>query len=475
MLFEILSAQNFIEYPQTPPFEGLIINSVAFADIDADNDQDLLITGTGMGFFSKLYTNDGMGIFTEVTATPFNGIIIGETAFVDIDGDNDKDVFITGLSSSSVGQISKLYKNDGAGIFTEVTGTPFTPINAGSVAFADVDGDSDQDVLITGVVNSGEPGISKLYFNDGTGIFTELTPSPFEGVTESSIAFADVDGDNDQDVLITGQNSSFNLVSKLYTNDGTGMFTEMTENSFQGVSDGSIAFADIDGDNDQDLIITGRNSSQTGISMLYTNNGVGVFSQVVPSPFKGVGFSSIALTDVDNDNDQDVLISGLNGTGNRISELYINDGMGTFSQLPDTPFEGVMESSVAFADIDSDNDQDLLIVGQNASASSIAKLYLNDGIISSLDNSLANASLNIFSFPNPVTVNKLNIRFNSKENNSIILRVLDLNGKLMLKQKNFTIAGEQILEIDIDALPSGSYIVQLDDGEKISTTKFVIP
>jgi hypothetical protein len=34
--------------------------------------------------------------------------------------------------------------------------------------------------------------------------FTEMTGTPFEGVAESSIAFADVDGDNDQDVLISG-------------------------------------------------------------------------------------------------------------------------------------------------------------------------------------------------------------------------------------------------------------------------------
>ncbi|MEM7374580.1 MAG: VCBS repeat-containing protein [Bacteroidota bacterium] len=96
-----------------------------------------------------------------------------------------------------------------------------------------MDGDNDQDVLITGRNSSGAQ-ISKLYTNDGGGTFTEMTGTPFEEVAFSSIAFADVDGDNDQDVLITGQNSSFAEISKLYTNDGGGHFHRNDRNPFRG-------------------------------------------------------------------------------------------------------------------------------------------------------------------------------------------------------------------------------------------------
>jgi hypothetical protein len=85
-----------------------------------------------------------------------------------------------------------------------------------------------------------------------------MTNAPFENVRASSIAFADVDRDNDQDALIIGANKSGGRIAKLYINDGTGGFTEMTDNTFEGVTDGSIAFADVDGDNDQDLLITGE-------------------------------------------------------------------------------------------------------------------------------------------------------------------------------------------------------------------------
>ena len=116
-----------------------------------------------------------------------------------------------------------------AQIFTEVLGTPFDSVNYSSIAFADVNGDGHQDVLITGQKYLRQPPgiITKLYTNDGTGTFTEVLGTPFQAVANGSIAFADVNGDNHQDVLITGDTTfSANTVgvAKLYTNDGTGTF-----------------------------------------------------------------------------------------------------------------------------------------------------------------------------------------------------------------------------------------------------------
>ena len=78
--------------------------------------------------------------------------------------------------------------------------------------------------------------------------FTEVEGTPFEDVWQSSIAFSDVDGDGDKDVLITGYtygSSSNGLIAKLYTNDGGGSFTEVTGTPFEGVKYGSIAFSDV--------------------------------------------------------------------------------------------------------------------------------------------------------------------------------------------------------------------------------------
>ena len=233
--------------------------------------------------------------------------------------------------------------------FTEVMNTPFEGTTGSSIAFADVDGDSDQDVLITGGSNSALR-ISKLYINDGEGNFMEMPETPFEDIISGSVAFADIDGDADQDILITGRDISDIDISKLYKNDGNGHFTEVLDIPFPGVSFSSIAFADVDGDNDQDVLISGR-SNTTLITKLYINDSAGNFTESLDNSFESAQFSSVAFSDIDGDEDQDLLVTGSNSFG-YFSKLYNNDGVGYFTEISNTPFENVGSGSIAFADID---------------------------------------------------------------------------------------------------------------------------
>ncbi len=400
-------AQNFTEVQGTP-FHGVSISSIAFADVDGDGDQDVLMTGSGLDSngpttTSRLYLNDGTGTFTEVTNTPFVNVRDGAIAFADVNNDGDQDVLITGYNHdvNFSNRTSVLYSNDGSGTFTEVTGTPFRGsggdgVQWGSIAFADVTGNGAQDVLITGFGFGGER-TARLYTNDGAGNFTFVS-TPFEGIYLGSIAFADIDGDNDQDVLITGAGSSYKAISKLFINNGTGTFTEVTGTPFDPVHRSSIAFEDIDADGDKDVLITGKSSSGR-ISKLYSNDGNGNFTLVTGTIFEGVDNSSIAFADIDGDNDQDVVITGLSDSG-RISKLYTNNGEGVFVEVLGTPFMGVNEGSIAFADVDGDNDPELLITGWADSGDKIAKLYNNDNA-----NALAISDFAIEGFkiyPNPV-------------------------------------------------------------------------
>jgi hypothetical protein len=226
--------------------------------------------------------------------------------------------------------------------FTDVSPAPeFDGVGSSSIAFSDVDGDGHEDVLIMGLNNCNER-ITKLYTNDGMGNFSELTGTPFDGVSSSSIDFSDVNGDGHEDVLITGFDSSFEPIAKLYTNDGMGNFTELTGTPFDGVWDSSIAFSDVNGDGHEDVLITGLNSSGDRIAKLYTNDGMGNFTELTGTPFDGVSSSSIAFLDVNDDGHMDVLLTGLNSSNQRIAKLYTNDGMGNFTELTGTPFDGVL-------------------------------------------------------------------------------------------------------------------------------------
>jgi hypothetical protein len=361
----------------------------------------------------------------------------------------------------------------GAQNFTEVVGTPFDGVDLSSIAFSDVDNDGDEDLIITGRDATFTP-ITKLYTNDGTGSFSEEMKTPFDSVGQSFIAFSDVDNDGDEDLVITGLNTSAERITKLYTNDGQGNFTEVMGTPFEGVKQGSIAFSDVDNDGDEDLIITGRNASEERIAKLYINEGAGNFIEVMGTPFDGVALSSIAFSDVDGDGDEDLLITGLITSTERIAKLYTNDGTGSFAEVTGTPFDGVDLGSIAFADVDGDTYPDLLITGQNNSSDRIAKLYINDGVTNSTEDFIPGFDLELKAYPNPTSSNRVNLRFESTEIGYAQLGVYDVNGHLLRTHKELTGIGKQTLSMDIASLPPGSYFIQLDTGKRKGTVTLVV-
>jgi len=467
LLVQILSAQSFIEVMDTP-FDGVLQSRISFADVDNDDDQDVLITGRNDSgdYIAKLYNNDGGANFSEVTSTQFEGFNFSSFAFEDVDNDNDQDLLITAYTDL-MGLFTRLYINDGMGNFSEVMGTSFEAVSESSIVFADVDNDSDQDVLITGA------SISKLYTNDGMGNFSEVTGTPFEGGFLNSVAFADVDGDNDQDVLITGISTTGTPTSKMYTNDGIGNFTESTALPFESLRVGAFDFADVDGDNDQDLFITDRGNSGTlSSSRLYTNDGTGIFTEVMNTSFEGVSRSAISFADVDGDSDQDLFITGRPNSGAWISKLYTNDGTGTFTEVMNTTIEGVEQGSIAFADVDGDQDQDLLITGYGNSGVAISKLYLNNGPANLTEDLAINLDFTLF--PNPINTKNLNINYNSKENGLVSILIYNLNGQLLSQQKKIAFNEQKLFAIDIGSLVKGNYIIELNEGKRKGIAQFIV-
>ena len=358
------------------PFPHVGFSDNSFADVDGDNDHDILITGqSANGIITELYTNDGNGIFVPVTGSPFDAVGSASLAFSDVNGDDHVDVVI--MEQLTQQKSVKLYTNDGNGLFNKISGTPSQSIIAGSIDLADLNGDDDPDILITGQLINDFP-ITFQYSNNGSGNFTLVPDTPFDKVSFGSTGFADVDGDGDVDILITG--SSLNgPIAKLYSNDGDGNFTLITDTPFGGVTRSKCIFGDVNGDGYPDVLISGMNAADEFTTRLYINNTNGNFTLMEGTPFDGVIFGAIAFANVDEDDDPDIFITGLNSLSEPIAKLYINDGSGNYSIANNTPFEGVQHSSVAFADIDGDGDQDVLIAGSNISNPDLTQLYINDG------------------------------------------------------------------------------------------------
>lgn len=342
---------------------------VAFSDFNGDGHLDVLIIGrdplNNSNGITALYLNDGTGKFVEKENTNLSDME-GIFAVADIDGDGDMDVLISGKSyADNYQNRTKLYKNNGDGEFTEVTGTPFLNTAYNSIIFGDVDGNGTQDVLVTGTNSSP---LTKLYLNDGNGNFT-LSSQSFEQVTLSMATFADLTGDGSLDIVIAGSPSSAGYgFTKLYFNDGAGNFTESTEDYFEGFDSGSVVAFDADGDGDLDLLFSGKNSYSSELTQLYINDGSGAFTLDTENNFPPLFSSKIAVVDVNNDGFQDFLLTGLydnpiNPSFTLMTNLYLNDGTGKFIQYNDVPFMNIDRPGFAFADVDADGDQDLIMAG----------------------------------------------------------------------------------------------------------------
>uniref|UniRef100_UPI001CF83D1D FG-GAP-like repeat-containing protein n=1 Tax=Penaeicola halotolerans TaxID=2793196 RepID=UPI001CF83D1D len=177
--------------------------------------------------------------------------------------------------------------------------------------------------------------ISRVYRNNGDNTFEDINAG-LEGVYYGSAAWGDYDGDGDLDILLTGFNASLQLISRVYRNNGDDTFTAINA-GLEGVGYSSVAWGDYDGDGDLDILLTGSSASDQ-ISRIYRNNGDDTFT-AINAGLEEVGFSSVAWGDYDGDGDLDILLTGRNASGQRVSRIYRNNlsENGTTYEVPIAP------------------------------------------------------------------------------------------------------------------------------------------
>jgi len=378
-----------LENPLMPPIDVGSNAKPTFADIDNDGDFDVFI---GEKYSRvKYYENTGNinhPIFDERTDenNPLNDVTtenVSRSTLVDIDNDNDLDVFIGGKEDISKYSI-KYYENTGDAnqpIFEESTEekNPLNSVNESSrifpFFFVDIDSDNDLDAFI------GTSSSVKYYKNIGSvsqPIFEERIEqeNPFNGIDVSNRVpiFADLDNDGDMDAFIGSSDGTV----RYYENMGTAKqpsFTEQTSqnNPLNDINVGSSSapvLIDIDGDNDLDAFI----GTGDGTVKYYENTGTRnkplfVERTKLDNPFGGVVDNDISLTmaDIDNDGDLDAFTIKSN-------EVKYYENIGNVNELSfikrieqDNPLNGVVvsgissSSALALIDIDADGDLDAFI------------------------------------------------------------------------------------------------------------------
>ena len=326
---------------------GFSDGAASVADVDGDGTLDVLVAGQSKNASrsSALYLGNGDGTFSEASVQ-LPDVSSASTAIGDVNNDDNDDLILTGNTSTSTSGFGTpstiLYLSNGDGTFDE-TSTSVTDVFESAVATGDVDADGNVDVLVSGNGGTG------LFFGNGDGTFTaaDATPSNF-ALLQGAASIADIDGDGNQDFFVVGKRPfQASTLARIYYGDGNRGFTEERSAStgLRPANRAAAGVADVDGDGNQDIIIAGL-EGPTPFATVFRSNGDRTFSPGSSSlpPTSG---GSIAIADVYGDGDPDVLITGSEEDGSRVSELFINNTNQPGSNRAPTVVQGLAPDTLA--------------------------------------------------------------------------------------------------------------------------------
>jgi hypothetical protein len=221
--------------------------NLVVGDVDGDGDLDLLGDSNGGGAIT-LFTNGGAGkLDNKTTVNSLGGFGL---ALGDVDNDGDLDL----VSSSYNNQMVYVCLNDGRGTFGSGLATPVH--QARHVALGDVDADGDLDVVVTNLTYEANAAVSIL-LNNGSGVLSTASVSVLRGQPDD-VVLGDVDGDGDLDLAVT--NGTQQVSVRL--NDSHGLFTAGPDLVAGNPSSTlALTLGDLDSDGTLDLAIAKSNTT----------------------------------------------------------------------------------------------------------------------------------------------------------------------------------------------------------------------
>ena len=323
-------------------------------------------------------------------------------SWIDYDSDGDLDLSYNWVNSSVTNGRTKLFRNDGADTFVEITeGDLVTDISNGTgQTWADYDNDGDPDVYITNnywADIDADIGCT-LYRNEGGGQFTRISDGEISSDNQfhgwgASWGDYDQDGFADLFILTPAVNvypGSDTLSNVFFDNSGDGTFSRnLSTLLVNGMSDSytNPTWSDYDQDGDLDVVVTAGRVTELHPDYFFNsqlaNSGSATFEADVQDAYATDSRDGQVATwiDYDNDQDLDLYISNFLWPAGIANDLYRNDG-GVFTKVVDGDHVTDSKLSIAHTWGDFDNDGDLdLYVSNSTSVNSSGgnNYYQNDG------------------------------------------------------------------------------------------------
>jgi hypothetical protein len=272
----------------------------------------------------------------------------------DVDGDGDMDVLGAAYTADDVSWWENI---DGLGTIWIEHPVDTNFAHAMSVYAADVDGDEDMDILSTAGYNDRDITWWENINGSGTSWTEHTVDDYFDGRT---IYAADVNGDNYMDIL--GASSTDDDITWWENTDSIG--TSWTEHIVDGTYDGAMSVYAAYVNDDQYLDILGAAWNADDITWWENNDGSGTSwtEHLVDGNFDAAW--SVYAADINDDGYMDII--GAARDANTITWWENTDGTGTNWVAHDVDSDFNSVRSVYAADIDKDDDLDILGAAQDA-------------------------------------------------------------------------------------------------------------
>ncbi|MHC4838813.1 MAG: FG-GAP repeat domain-containing protein [Planctomycetota bacterium] len=346
-------------------FEMEGYTSLAVADLDGDRSSDVVSASPRDKKILWIKNNGGASFSSEFEIASQVHPTWRSIKTADMDNDGDLDVLATlydstnPLSTQSEYKVVWYEKGRGAEDWTEHLVSVSTD-RVKSVVPIDLNGDTWVDLVsVSESVSGGMLLEWRAGAGDGTfGTKILLDSSP---AYANQVCAADLDGDNDQDLVVSFDLDGFEADSiRWYENLGSGNFASNQLISFGVGNVNDFVVEDFLGDSLPDVLLVG---DELGLVAIENLGGPGFPPHSVVAPDPGLGhFSSVVLSDVDGDSDLDILV----GAANTSARVYCFENQGDGGFLPQRPLTENLfgHVDVAAGDLDGDGDPEALAASE---------------------------------------------------------------------------------------------------------------
>jgi hypothetical protein len=337
--------------------------ALTVGDVNEDGADDVLVPG---GFQAvKLLISDGAG---HLSLSPTTLPVIPENDFIyqihlrDMDRDGHTDVVC-----QQWGQMLSVFRRLDGLNFAPREGYPIAPVEPSyfthtpTVGLGDLDADGFTDAAVG--IDHGDARLALFYGLSG-GIFAPRQDVAY-AYMPSHVLLRDFNRDGRDDLGVVGTLlTRTNMVSGLAGPQGPGNYTGYLP-TYLPLTLGNLAAADFDRDGDVDLAVSDGHGSSPFQVRIFSNVG-GAMTEVpgVPIPRSGTGSGfGVAVADMNGDDLADLIVADSHAGAFSDGKIYIalNTDHLTFATPTPYPTPGVYPATPTTADIDQDGDQDVLV------------------------------------------------------------------------------------------------------------------